>query len=72
MNSLDKMEDYDRLAEENKSLRGEVALANDLEVAANTVIYCYDKRPENFAQALASLKEAADSFRAANKGKEEL
>jgi hypothetical protein len=35
-----------------------------LEVAANTVAYCYEKRPENFAAALRDMQEAADAARA--------
>jgi len=36
---------------------------SDIEVAINTVVYCYDKRPENFALALNELKQLADSIR---------
>lgn len=34
-----------------------------LEVSANTVSYCYDKRPENFAVALHELMERAQQAR---------
>lgn len=40
-----------------------LAKLSNLEVQANTVAYCYDKRPENFAVALQSLKEAAEQAR---------
>lgn len=33
--------------------------AHNLEVAANTVDYCYDRRPENFAVAMANLRNDA-------------
>jgi len=36
-----------------------------LEVSANTVKYCYSNRPENFAAALMSLQDDAESARAA-------
>lgn len=35
------------------------AQLHELEVAANTVAYCYDRRPENFALALTSLEREA-------------
>lgn len=35
-----------------------------LEVACNTVAYCYDKRPENFAAALCGMGHAAKDARA--------
>lgn len=35
-----------------------------LEVAANTVAYCYDKRPENFASALRGMQVDAEHARA--------
>lgn len=38
------------------------ALSN-LEVAANTVSYCYAKRPANFAAALTDLEFRADEAR---------
>ena len=34
-----------------------------LEVTANTVAYCYEKRPENFAVALADLQDDAKTAR---------
>lgn len=37
--------------------------AHNLEVAANTAAYCYEKRPENFASALAKLQETAEAVR---------
>jgi hypothetical protein len=36
-----------------------------LEVSANTVAYCYEKRPENFAAALVDLADNAAAARAA-------
>lgn len=36
-----------------------------LEVSANTVAYCYSKRPENFAQAFQQLRDDAGAARAA-------
>jgi hypothetical protein len=33
------------------------------EVAINTVIYCYDKRPENFSLALSELQQLAIRIR---------
>lgn len=38
------------------------ALSN-LEVAANTVAYCYHKKPDRFAAALVSLEFRADEAR---------
>ncbi len=38
---------------------------NSLEVSANTVRACYDRRPENFAMALQQLKDDAQLARAA-------
>lgn len=35
----------------------------DLEVMANTLGYCYDKRPENFAVALREFKDAGAKAR---------
>ena len=35
----------------------------DLETAANTVLYCYDKRPEKFASALEGLRVSAEAAR---------
>jgi hypothetical protein len=48
-----------------RASRDELAKAlHALEVAANTVAYCYEKRPENFAAALRDMQEAADAARA--------
>ena len=42
-----------------------VQALHDLEVSANTVRYCYEKRPENFASALLTLSADAESAREA-------
>ena len=34
-----------------------------LEVAANTAVFCYSRRPENFAMALKSLDEETEKVR---------
>ena len=48
----------------NDEERDELLLAlTNLEVSANTVSYCYDKRPENFARALRALAEDAEHAR---------
>lgn len=41
------------------------AALDRLEVSANTVAYCYSKRPENFAQAFQQLRDDAGAARAA-------
>lgn len=46
------------------------ALSN-LEVAANTVAYCYHKKPDRFSAALISLEFRADQARQALKGHEQ-
>ena len=43
-----------------RQLRG---LLHNLEVAANTVDYCYVNRPSNFAAALRDLRDAATAAR---------
>jgi len=40
--------------------------AHNLEVSANSVIYCYSKRPENFASALVQLGIDAEAYRMAS------
>lgn len=42
-----------------------VKALHNLEVSANTVRYCYDKRPENFASSLMQLEEDCEHARAA-------
>lgn len=45
-------------------MRDELLLAlRNLEISANTVSYCYDKRPENFARSLRSLQDDAEHAR---------
>jgi len=39
------------------------AAARRLEISANTVAYCYDKHPRNFAAALQQLKDDAAAMR---------
>ena len=43
----------------------------DLEVCANTVDYCYCRRPSNLASALVDLRESAEKARALLRGQEE-
>lgn len=40
-------------------------LRDAMEVAINTLVYCYDKRPENFAAALTEAARLADESRSA-------
>ncbi len=40
-----------------------LAALQKLWVSANTVAYCYENRPENFAVALKEMEEAADEAR---------
>ncbi len=42
-----------------------VAALRDLEVSANSLQYCFDRRPENFGVALTQLKADAERARAA-------
>lgn len=42
-----------------------MVILHNLEMAANTVDYCYLRRPENFAAALKSLNDEAANARAA-------
>jgi hypothetical protein len=42
-----------------------LAALQRLELSANTVAYCYDKRPENFAVALREMQDDAETARAA-------
>ena len=53
----------DRLAEMRKRHEALVAAARRLEVAANTVVYCYTRRPENFASALQAMNDDAAALR---------
>lgn len=45
-------------------MRELVEALSRLEVACNSVAYCYDKRPENFAVALCGMGHAAKDARA--------
>lgn len=52
--------DWEEMIKQYKELADKL---HNLEVAANTVVYCYTKRPENFASALKELEEAAAAAR---------
>lgn len=53
-----------QLVQAQTSLSKLQTAARALEVAANTVAYYYDKRPENFAASLESLRRATVEVRA--------
>lgn len=57
-----KTENLETLREQNAKLREAL---HSLEVSANTVGYCYDRRPENFASALSELSRQTGLARAA-------
>lgn len=68
---IDELNDAEReidnlraaLAERGRMLGEAAGKLRNLEVAANSVRYCYDKHPKNFAAALESLRFDAESAR---------
>lgn len=56
-----KTENLETLREQKAKLREAL---HSLEVSANTVGYCYDRRPENFASALSELSRQTGLARA--------
>lgn len=56
--------EIEQIAALKKQVDDLIKAAHALEVSANTVIYCYAKRPENFASALTGLQADANAVRA--------